>query len=102
MIQIEQWPAPWYGITPDRGREVEKELIAEIGREHQLYSQRITVLGARADRDDFLVALPGDRVAIVHATYARHPEPAPWPHTTLFNSVDEWMADALSEADLWD
>jgi hypothetical protein len=70
--------------------EVQQRIIlgAELGPEvsvgHVLYGRTSTVIARSQASDDVLVALEDSRWAVVHLTWRRAPETAPWPSTTVF------------------
>ncbi len=100
-------PAPWRAWTQGLGdrellspwvvvREEEQALSMELNREadagHPLHDVRARALARRGDKDDVLFQLEDGRLAVVHLTWSRRPEPAPsWPATTIFATVDEWV-----------
>ena len=86
------WPEPWYSLEqePAQVDGLGKELQAEIGPGHVLTGQSWQVIGRRDDRDDILLLLPDGEVAEVHLTWARHPEPEPWPVTGVYGSFKAW------------
>ncbi len=56
-----------------------------------------TRLIARGNGDDALFELlDGMAVyAVVHLTWARHPEPLPWPATELYNSLTSFVNERM-------
>ncbi len=83
------WLIPWHSIedgTRDDG--MVQELRREICDRHVLYGLPVRPVGRRQDCDDVLFELldGSGRLAVVHLTYSRYPEPDPrWPNTTMFN-----------------
>ncbi len=87
------WPLPWHlileGKVDDR---TATELYSEVGKQHVLYGIKVRPVARRQDSDDVLFQLLDDsgRFAIVHLTYAQHPEADPqWPGTDLYS---DWAA----------
>jgi hypothetical protein len=85
---------------------MELELIRELADEHPLYGLSVRTLARRGDCDDVLFAIEDGtgRVAAVHLTWTQNPpEQPPWPGTTLFPSLDDWVIGGmLSDHDLWE
>ena len=54
-------------------------------------------IGRRTDRDDVLFQfLDADGCAVVHLTWARHPELPPWPDTKEYERFSAWQATAMA------
>ena len=88
------WRKPWWPVTPERAQALEAELRREICAEHVLFGKRVSAIGRRQDRDDFLFALSDDRyvLACVHLTFSKRTESDPiWPETCLYESVSAWQ-----------
>ena len=84
---------PWHSVGSN-GPQLEKELEAELGKDHPLKGRRLRAIAVRQDCDDvlFVSADVPQVVAVVHLTYARRPEPDPrWPETTIFESIQDWI-----------
>ena len=92
------WRAPWFPIRDRRAH-----VLKEAGPKHVLHGRTAIAIGRRLDEDDFLFYLPHGPalLADVHLTYSSQvPEPDPrFPWTVLYNSVQEWIAENLPEAD---
>lgn len=93
-----EWLEPWWHApkSPDLAA-YERELAAELGRGHPLYGVPLTALGKHDGSDDVLFRLldGSGRVAVVHLTWARHPEPPPWPGFELFPSLEAFAAERM-------
>jgi len=93
------WLVPWRPFldgTVDDG--LARELRSELCSEHVLFGIPVVAIGGRQDCDDVLFRLldGSDRLAIVHLTYAQHPEPNPiWPETRFFNNWDHFVRDEM-------
>ena len=86
------WLEPWKPVSEPRAGALRAELRRELRAGHALYGLGATVLGAREDQDDVLLLLDDGRVAKVHLTWRGAPEAPPWPATTLFADLDDWIA----------
>ncbi|PZS10790.1 MAG: hypothetical protein DLM55_03085 [Acidimicrobiales bacterium] len=91
-------PASWIDV---RGRSttdaktragIAKELRRELGRKHALRPMSWQVAAMWRPQDDVLLALDDGRAAIVHLTFALHPEPPPWPGTEIFPALADLEA----------
>lgn len=82
------WLVPWHPIrdgSPDHG--LVRELSREVSSRHVLYGVRARPVAHRQDCDDILFELldGSGRLAVVHLTWAQHPEPDPrWPDTVIY------------------
>ena len=85
---------PWFRIGNDRGlaKNLENELRDELDVRHPLHGIRFAAIAKHEGCDDVLYQfLDGStRVAVVHLTWARHPEPPPWPIAEIFPSIEDW------------
>ncbi len=84
-----QWLAPWSDLSEgstNLAAAYERELQAELDEGHPLFGVRVSAIGKHDGTDDVLFQLLDGtgRVAVVHLTWARHPEAPPWPATELF------------------
>ncbi|ADB15836.1 hypothetical protein Psta_1154 [Pirellula staleyi DSM 6068] len=95
-----KWLVPWHPVGEDSGQVggMEQELKRELSADHPLFGLPVKALARRQDCDDVLFALQDGtgRVAVVHLTWTRNPpERPPWPHTTLFPSLENWAAKGM-------
>ncbi|HEX2842622.1 hypothetical protein [Hyphomicrobium sp.] len=92
------WLDPWYPIDDATTQTaLEAQLRREISSGHVLYGETAQLIARRSDTDDALFQLEGARVAEVHLTWRKSPEPDPrWPATAIFSSLDEWARDAMA------
>jgi hypothetical protein len=89
MEEIE-WPEGWRPIGDnDTGTAFETELYRELCATHALSGLRVSTLGRRDDRDDFLFSLDDGRVAEVHLTWLQENIPE-WPKAQIYRDLDEW------------
>ncbi len=94
-----QWLEPWWS-TATQDNEFHAgfkcELESEVGEGHPLKGIE-TRLIARGNGDDTLFELldGSGRYAVVHLTWARHPELLPWPATELYDSLESFVADRM-------
>ena len=99
------WLIPWRPIedgSPDD--PTAKELYAELCEKHLLFGIRARPVACRQDCDDFLFELldGSGRFAIVHLTYAQHPETDPrWPETSVLRDWDEFLVAMKADAEDW-
>jgi hypothetical protein len=95
------WLGPWHPLNdalPYNG--LVEELRRELLREHVLFNVHVRPVATRRDCDDVLFELldGSGRLAVVHLTYAQHPEPDPrWPETRLFLNCEEFQRDGMNE-----
>lgn len=75
---------------------MEAELYRELCAQHTLFGCSAKAIGHRIDEDDFLFQLEETppRFAVVHLTF-RKESTAEWPYTSLFSSLEEWVAQCL-------
>lgn len=93
------WLVPWHPIV-DKGKDdfLVRELQKEVCRQHVLFNVPVKSIGYRQDCDDALFQLldGSNRLAVVHLTFAQHPEPDPtWPETRLFENWDAFVHDEM-------
>jgi hypothetical protein len=92
------FPASWidlrgYSVKDAEARKrISKELRRELGRKHVLRPTIWHVAAMWQPQDDVLLALDDGRAAIVHLTFAHHPEPPPWPNTEIFPTLADLEA----------
>ncbi|MFZ1008073.1 MAG: hypothetical protein WAN65_14630 [Candidatus Sulfotelmatobacter sp.] len=94
-----EWLEPWHPVADDPAQVggMERELARELAAAHPLFGLPMRTLGRRQDCDDVLFAVEdgSGRVAVVHLTWARHPEPAPWPSAVVYPSLVAWAAQGM-------
>jgi hypothetical protein len=84
--------SPW--IEPHSPDGLELELQREVAPEHVLPGKSATALAVARDRDDVLFAVneaDSLRYAVVHLTWSGKTAPCPWPATTFFESLEQWI-----------
>jgi hypothetical protein len=72
-------PEPWYRPRAEHASALEREAAAEIGPGHELSGRALAVLAFCGGCDEIAVSLDDGTFAVVHLTWARHPEPVHWP-----------------------
>ena len=89
-ITVDSLRDPWISIE-DRSAAfgLETELRKEVADGHRLWPIVGWAVARRRDRDEVLFRLSDGRWAIVHLTWANHPESPPWPATTVYGSLAE-------------
>jgi len=80
--------------APDLVAPLTDELRQEVGPGHALFG-KTWVIVARALPQDEVVVVAEDEVALVHLTWARHAENAPWPRCERLQSAAAF--EALTE-----
>ena len=93
------WLEPWWSTEnqdPKFHADFKRELESELCAEHPLHGIETRLIG-RGDGDDALFELldGSGRFAVVHLTWACHPEPLPWPATTMYNSLESFVNDRM-------
>jgi hypothetical protein len=92
------WFGPWEPIDEEQAAALEAELHREASPKHDLFGCRVTAIAIGGHGDDVLFYVHGlpPRLAVVHLTWNRAPEPWPaLPDTSLFDSIDEFVLDCL-------
>jgi hypothetical protein len=86
------WDADWHGIDdPEDARAFALELTREVCREHVMFGRKVTAIGRRKRRDDFLYLLDDGAVAQVHLTWSIETDPR-WPDTVIYPDFAAWQA----------
>ena len=94
-----EWLSPWWS-TESQDSEFhatfKRELESEVCKDHPLSGIDARLI-ARGDGDDALFELQdgSGRFAVVHLTWARHPEPLPWPATAMYNSFESFVNERM-------
>jgi hypothetical protein len=81
-----------------------KELHDEVSESHVLFGIKTRSVARRQDCDDVLFELldGSGRFAVVHLTYARHPELGPrWPETVVYGDWTEFLTVMNADAAEW-
>jgi hypothetical protein len=77
--QLAEPPEPWFRPEPRQAAALAAEAQAEIGADHELAGHRLTAVVKCAGCDEVIFRVDDGTFAKVHLTWARHPEPEPWP-----------------------
>lgn len=87
-----KWLEPWDSLCTE-GSSFEQELYKELGKKHVLYNKKISVIGRRYDRDDFLFEVNDIefKFAVVHLTFSGKEESGVYPRTKLYKDLDDWI-----------
>jgi hypothetical protein len=72
---------PWFRPGPENASALGREAAAEIGPGHELSGRALTVLARCGGCGEIAVSLDDGTFALVHLTWAQHPEPSSWPLT---------------------
>ena len=88
-----EWLDPWWHVAaerPDLATAYERELRAEVGVGHPLFGIAVAAVGKHDGSDGvlFRVLDGSERLAVVHLTWSRRPEPPPWPATEFFAGLE--------------
>ena len=90
---LDPLPEPWFDLRPRPGvayaaprLAMTTELARELTPGHVLHGEHAEALAKCSHCDSVLYELPGERFALVHLTWARHPEQPPYPETGIFTS----------------
>jgi hypothetical protein len=97
-----QWLEPWWSVDkmPAEARDgYVRQLKRELSSMHPMYEMQTRLIGKKNDNDDALFEiLDGTgRVAVVHLTWATQEVKYPWPSTTFFSSLDEFVEKRMKE-----
>jgi len=83
-------------LEPKAREAMQSELYSELSASHPLFGLSAVAIGRRYDQDDVLFELADGRVAEVHLTWSRKPEPDPrWPQTSIFASAAVWAEERM-------
>jgi len=99
------WLVPWHPIADGRPDDLTaKELYSELCQHHVLFGLQARPIAHRQDCDDFLFELLDGtgRFAVVHLTFAQHPETDPrWPETVIYKDWAEFVQTMKEDAADW-
>ena len=102
MIWLEPWSPVLEEHFPKRQEFIEfcegweKQLMTEVGPKHPLFGHQAKLIARLYETDDALFQLDDGRVADVHLTWSKGPEPDPrWPVTAIWPSLDDWVREEL-------
>src|SRR5690348_6651888 len=88
------WLIPWRPFKGE-GDATARELYSEVGEKHILHGIKVRAVAHRQDRGDALFELldGSGRFAVVHLTFAQHPERNPcWPRTEIYPDFSQFEA----------
>ena len=94
-----EWLDPWWS-TEDYDEHFHETFRQQLEREvppgHCLYQMPVRLI-ARGNGDDALFRLldGSGRVAGVHLTWSTHREKLPWPVTTIYDTLEEWVEKVM-------
>lgn len=87
-----EWIEPWSPVADSAKLRLGDELQREVGDDHVLFGRDAEAVAVRCDCDDVLFVLrQPDALAVVHLTYAMHPERPPWPRTEVFVDMADFV-----------
>jgi hypothetical protein len=78
-------------LPNERRRRLEDEVGPEVAEGHPLHGQTVIAVAKCVACDDVLFSIEGEHVrwAVVHLTFAGHPDKPPWPMSEEFDSFSE-------------
>lgn len=95
------WLQPWWSVVerPDLASAYKRELLLELGDGHPLKGLPVVAIGKHDGSDDVLFSVNdgSGRVAVVHLTWAQHPEPLPWPATEFFADLEAFSIQRMKQ-----
>jgi len=97
MDIIIEWLEPWDTICTD-GSTFEEELYKELGRNHILYGKKVSALGRRYDRDEYLFQVNNSnyKIAVVHLTFSgKEEKDNNYPRTKFYKDLDDWVSNCM-------
>ncbi len=74
---------PWYVPDMQWAEGFEQEAADEIGPGHPLGGHILTLIALCMACDSAAFRVDDGSFAIIHLTWAQHPEPPPWPMTEI-------------------
>jgi Cysteine-rich CPCC len=80
---------PWFRPDAGTSQRLANEALREIGVEHALWGLELSVIAKCGGCDRILVTTEDGSTVVIHLTWARHPEPNPWPTVDYFRSIGE-------------
>lgn len=94
-----EWFDPWWSterMDEKFHRAFREQLELEISPDHCMFGLPVKII-ARGDGDDALFEIldGSGRVADVHLTWSKSSERLPWPSTTIYASLSEWIEDIM-------
>lgn len=94
-----EWLEPWW-FPENRAEEFNETFTKQLEREvppgHCMYGLPVRLI-ARGSGDDSLFAIldGSGRVADVHLTWSKRRERLPWPVTSIFQSLEDWIEKVM-------
>jgi hypothetical protein len=88
------WKLPWQSLISDYHA---LELKREVSNNHPLFGQNLIAIGQRVDCDDVLFYLPqySLKFAVVHLTWSGKKEDHPYPSTSFYATLEDWIEHCL-------
>lgn len=98
MHQV-QWLDPWWSTENEDEQFHEafrKQLEQEAPPGHCMYGLHVKIIARGIGDDALFEILDGSaRVAEVHLTWSKSQERLPWPITTIYQTLDEWVEKVM-------
>jgi hypothetical protein len=86
---------PWRALSAEQAESLLREAQAEISPSHPMYGANLVPMAHSRLADDVLFKLDDGRVAVLHLTWRRSPEPPPWPSCRIYANIDEWAGQVM-------
>jgi len=94
MTLLLPWQEPWVALPEISLTSFQHQLARELVPGHPLFGRRGTLLGRHVGTDDVLVALEGERLAVVHLTWGGAGDEL-YPLTTFFTNWADFDAQRM-------
>ncbi|MCX4165708.1 MULTISPECIES: hypothetical protein [Paraburkholderia] len=101
-----EWLEPWWStqnMDESFHANFARQLGLEISPGHEMFGVRGQLIGRGQGDDALFELLDGSgRVAVVHLTWASSKQQPPWPITTIYANMGEWVEQCmLPEHEEW-
>jgi hypothetical protein len=81
----------WQAVSGEEAEGLVRLLQSEVGKGHELYGVEVTAIARSTYTDDVLYQLADGRVSEVHLTWSGHREKPPWPDSSVYTDIGEWL-----------
>jgi len=94
-----EWLDPWWsteGMDPHFHETFQRQLELEVPPGHPLFGVKVELIGRGSGDDALFKLLDGTgRVAVVHLTWSKGQERLPWPRTTIYQDMQEFIEKCM-------